>query len=259
MASAASTNVKPLILAGSKDVKASSTGAAVAASAGTAAAPVPIATLPRPKQHPYHHLLKQKKGMLIVIEGLSKSGRTTQAQALFTRLKQQGIQTNVLSLPYYSCATGALLAPVLRGTIPLSPEACHALLMANRLEMHQVIKEMLCSGTTVILDGYKYSSAAYSMAQSSDSKWCRVLEPDPFKPDLIFGLHVPVETCVMRDVFIETEEQEAGALEFQKNAQEHLFKMDVAWELVGGTLPEVDVHEMIYNRVRKTLAKRLLS
>lgn len=64
------------------------------------------------------------------------------------------------------------------------------------------MKKLLEEGVTLIVDRYSYSGIAYSAAKSElDIDWCYKTEIGLPKPDVVFLLHIPVETLQYREGF----------------------------------------------------------
>lgn len=79
--------------------------------------------------------IQSHAGLIIVLEGLDKSGKTTQAKMLFDYLlnKKPG-KVVLISFPDYSTQIGKLVRDFLDGKTKFSSETLHMLLAANRRE-----------------------------------------------------------------------------------------------------------------------------
>lgn len=129
------------------------------------------------------------RGRLILIEGLDRTGKTTQSQILLERLEPNA---TLIKFPERSTEIGQLIDKYLKDkSFELPDQAVHLLFSANRWEVSKKIQELLLRGTHVVLDRYVYSGIAYSAAKSvagMDRNWC--LQPDKglLKPDLTIFL-----------------------------------------------------------------------
>ncbi|AET38666.1 bifunctional thymidylate/uridylate kinase Ecym_3163 [Eremothecium cymbalariae DBVPG len=132
-----------------------------------------------------------RRGRLILIEGLDRTGKSTQATLLLQRLQPNA---QLIKFPDRTTPIGMLIDKYLtQETFELPDQAAHLLFSANRWELGARIKELLLIGTHVILDRYVYSGIAYSAAKNipgMDLAWCFQPDKGLVKPDLtIFFLH----------------------------------------------------------------------
>ena len=155
-------------------------------------------------------------GLLVVIEGIDGTGKSTLARQLAERLEQAGECVVLSREPTQGRYGRRLRDSAIAGR--LAPAEELELFMADRREhVDGLILPSLRSGKLVILDRYYFSTAAYQGARGFD--WHRILvENEQFAPDpdvLIF-LDLSVEESLKRihgrgestDSF-----EQAGALE----------------------------------------------
>lgn len=131
------------------------------------------------------------RGALIVLEGLDRSGKTTQASLLEQRLKSQGHAVKSLRFPDRTTPTGLIINSYLTSSASLPDHAIHLLFSANRWELAPTIASLLASGTTVVCDRYYYSGIVYSAAKRNPSlplSWARGPEVGLPRPDLVLFL-----------------------------------------------------------------------
>ena len=127
------------------------------------------------------------RGKLILIEGLDRTGKSTQSVKLVEKL---GPNASLLKFPDRSTQIGALINQYLtQPNFNLPDQAIHLLFSANRWEAAEKIKALLLEGKHVVLDRYVYSGVAYSAAKGTpgmDLNWC--LQPDLglLKPCLLY-------------------------------------------------------------------------
>ncbi|SCW00770.1 LAFE_0C11606g1_1 [Lachancea fermentati] len=163
------------------------------------------------------------RGKLILIEGLDRTGKSTQTEKLVELLKPNA---ELIKFPDRSTQIGGLINQYLTDSSFILPDqAIHLLFSANRWEVAEKLKLKLLAGTHVVLDRYVYSGVAYSAAKHTegmDLEWC--LQPDKglLKPDLtIFFVNESKDTT-SRDGFGD-ERYETSA--FQDQVREKFFEI----------------------------------
>lgn len=143
-----------------------------------------------------------KRGALIAIEGLDRTGKTTQTERLLSKLKELNIKHKLIKFPQRETQIGQLINTYLTDkSFELNDKAAHLLFSANRWELVEEIIHDLNNGITIILDRYVYSGVAYSAAKGLDFNWC--LNPDlglP-KPDVTIFLKFKKSENSNRDGF----------------------------------------------------------
>lgn len=116
-------------------------------------------------------------GKLIVIEGLDGSGKATQAQKLFEKLKEQGKQVIKVSFPDYSSNSSALVKMYLNGEFgsdpnQVNPYAASSFYAIDRFASYtKNWKKYYLDGGTVIADRYTTSNAIHQCAKLPKEQW----------------------------------------------------------------------------------------
>lgn len=152
--------------------------------------------------------------MLIALEGLDRSGKTSQCRLLEKRLKEAKIPVELIAFPDRSdhLLTGKPIKELLsrpakeakEGKTKASKEhdqAVHLLFAANRFEKAAQIREHLKTGKVVLLDRYILSGLAYSTAKGLDRKWCARADHGLPWPDITFYLTLDPEKASQRPGF----------------------------------------------------------
>ncbi|CCE63831.1 hypothetical protein TPHA_0F03510 [Tetrapisispora phaffii CBS 4417] len=135
-----------------------------------------------------------QRGKLILLEGLDRTGKTTQCERLVDILKETMKIEKVkqFKFPNRENEIGKLINGYLTNSSnSLSDQAIHLLFSANRWESINEIKNLLNEGYYVILDRYVYSGVAYSLAkevEGMDIDWCLNCDKGLIKPDLTIFL-----------------------------------------------------------------------
>lgn len=140
--------------------------------------------------------------MLIVFEGIDRSGKSTQCLRLYEYYLAQGNQVTLLRYPdRKSECTGALINDYLSKKIDLPLSAASLLLASNLWEMSKALTEALQNGKIIIMDRYTWSNVAYSTARGmSRQSYERIILGLP-KPDYIIFMDAEVETVTKRGDF----------------------------------------------------------
>ena len=111
------------------------------------------------------HPRQGRRGAFVVLEGLDRSGKTTQCKLLWQRLLQAGIAASCIKFPNRTTATGRIINDYLQSQQNLDDRAIHLLFSANRWEATHDLTKTLYDGTTIICDRYAYSGVAFSSAK----------------------------------------------------------------------------------------------
>ncbi len=140
-------------------------------------------------------------GKIIVLEGLDKSGKTTQAHLLHDYLNDKNPgQTVLFSFPDYSTKIGKQIRSFLDGKVQYNAETKHMLLSANKWEKKENILESLRSGKTIILNRYYQSNLAYGLANGLDFEWLSILDKGMPKEDVTIVLDISPRVSYLRSI-----------------------------------------------------------
>lgn len=130
--------------------------------------------------------MSNSRGRLILIEGLDRTGKTTQCTLI-----NKNLNFDYYKFPNRETPIGKIINEYLTQNMKLCDQSIHLLFSSNRWELQNEIKTKLDAGIDCILDRYVYSGLAYSAAKNikgMDLDWC--LQPDIglLKPDLTIFL-----------------------------------------------------------------------
>jgi dTMP kinase len=157
----------------------------------------------------------KKRGIFIVLEGLDRSGKTTQIENF---LMLCGDKTITLHFPNRYTEVGKLLDKYLKSEYNGTSEITHMLFSINRRECQDLIRETLNSGTNIICSRYSLSGIAYSLTNELDLNFCMNTEVGLINPDLTFFLDIDPKLALERNGYgIERYEK----LDFQIKTMEH--------------------------------------
>ncbi|XP_022831248.1 thymidylate kinase [Spodoptera litura] len=174
-----------------------------------------------------------KRGALIVIEGVDRTGKSTQAKTLVENLKKKNIQAEYTNFPARDTEVGKIINNYLQLKNELSDEVIHLLFSANRWERAKNIIKTLEAGVTVIVDRYCYSGVAFSAAKGLDLNWCKHPDVGLPKPDKVFFLTMPLDSIKQRNGF---GNERYEVLNFQRKVSEIYTKLkEDNWQVVDAS------------------------
>lgn len=169
-----------------------------------------------------NHQIKPR-GAFILLEGLDRSGKSTQCQMLVDYLNKRS-QSNHLSnnqraeqpdnqsnnescvlrrFPDRTTPIGKIINDYLTNSRDLSDQAIHLLFASNRWEANQGLIDCLKNGSSIVCDRYSFSGVAFTLAkfeqsddqsanpsnnQSIDFEWAWSPERGLIAPDLTIFL-----------------------------------------------------------------------
>ena len=171
------------------------------------------------------------RGALIVLEGVDRVGKSTQAVRLLEGLRSQSYSSHLMTFPNRSTPIGQIISQYLKGDQHLDDRVIHLLFSANRWEMRQELEQLLSSGTSVIVDRYAYSGVAYSAAKPSlDFEWCQQSDKGLPKPDSVLYLTASPDLITSRNGFGEEKYETKSFQEKVRNNYEKLREKD--WKVL---------------------------
>ncbi|KAJ3821398.1 P-loop containing nucleoside triphosphate hydrolase protein [Lentinula raphanica] len=161
-----------------------------------------------------------RRGAFIVVEGLDRSGKTTQTDHLRRRICEAGKEVLCVKFPDRSTPIGKMIDAYLHSQSDLDDHVVHLLFSANRWELAPTIISALEQGKIVLCDRYAFSGIAFSVAKSLPSlsslstpqtepssagklpsinlSWARAPDATLPSPDLTLFLDVSPEIALTR-------------------------------------------------------------
>ncbi len=147
-------------------------------------------------------------GKLIVIEGLDGSGKTTQSDLLFEKLKKEGKNPRLLSFPCYDDPSSALIKMYLNGELApdanqINAYAASVLYTVDRYASYR--KDWMnfyLDGGLLIANRYTTSNIVHQMCKLKKDEWdsyIEWLEDNEYnkigipRPDMVIYLDMPIE------------------------------------------------------------------
>lgn len=123
-----------------------------------------------------------KKGKLYVIEGLDGSGKGTQAELLFGKLKKKGIEVRKVSFPNYASDSSAPVRMYLRGDFGTDPSSVNAYAASSfyAVDRYAGYKAdwgpFYEEGGIIIADRYTTSNAVHQCSKLPEEEWDAFLQ-----------------------------------------------------------------------------------
>ncbi|XP_054812967.1 thymidylate kinase isoform X2 [Prosopis cineraria] len=189
----------------------------------------------------------EPRGSLIVLEGLDRSGKSSQSSRLVSYLEGQGVSAELWRFPDRCTNVGQMISAYLSNTSQLDDRAIHLLFSANRWEKRSLMETKLKAGTTLIVDRYSYSGVAFSSAKGLDIEWCKAPEVGLFAPDAVIFLDISPEKAAERGGY---GGERYEKLEFQKKvAETYKVLLDASWKVVDAGQSIEDVEKQLQDIV----------
>ncbi|CAN0187735.1 unnamed protein product [Pylaiella littoralis] len=179
-----------------------------------------------------------KRGAFILLEGVDRCGKTTQANLLVQGLKDAGHDACFMRFPDRATPIGHMINDFLQKTTDIDDRCVHLLFSANRWEAESAIRERLMAGTTVVCDRYAYSGVAFSASKPAglEVDWCKDPDRGLPAPDKILFLDISVEDAMKRGQFGEERYEKE---EFQRTVRATFLALmeedkaaGVEWQLI---------------------------
>ncbi|KAG6543207.1 hypothetical protein Mapa_015457 [Marchantia paleacea] len=185
----------------------------------------------------------EKRGALIVLEGLDRSGKSSQCRSLASFLRGRGQSVEEWRFPDRTTAIGQMISSYLSETSELDDAAIHLLFSANRWEKKNLMESTLRAGTSLVVDRYSYSGVAFSAAKGLDFQWCKTPEKGLPAADLVLYLDIQPEVAARRGEYgVERYEK----VEFQTRVASHYQAMrDSTWQIVDADQTVDEIQQVL--------------
>jgi len=190
-----------------------------------------------------------RKGKIIVIEGIDKAGKTTQAKLLQKKLRSKCVK---FDFPDYSTPVGKEIKKFLDGKRNYSDEVKMILLSANRWEKKAEIEKVVGKGTTIIMNRYYQSNLVYGMSKGLKLDWLLALDKGLPRADLVIVIDIKTNTLVTRskNSIVDTFEKDVELIrKVKKNYRILANKFN--WRIIDGEKSVEDVHDEVLKTVKK--------
>ncbi|MEW6141774.1 MAG: dTMP kinase [Chloroflexota bacterium] len=199
------------------------------------------------------------KRLFITFEGGEGCGKSTQARALYTHLKRQGIPVLLTQEPG-GTDLGRHIRDLLKRQVStsISPEAELLLFNASRAQLvSEVIKPALKKGMVVICDRFYDSTTAYQgYGRGLDLTAVKAVNDfgaGGLKPDLTILLDIPPERGLDRKGRSVEDRYEQEAVRFHKRVRAGYLKLarmePERWLVIDGRLKRREIADRIWERI----------
>ncbi|KAG2228867.1 hypothetical protein INT48_003155, partial [Thamnidium elegans] len=188
-----------------------------------------------------------QRGLLIVVEGCDRSGKSTQCDNLVKRLLGNGVDSELVKFPDRTTQTGKMIDSYLQQKSELDDHAIHLLFSANRWEAMKTLEEKLNSGKTLIVDRYAFSGVAFSSAKGLDLEWCRNPDIGLLTPDIVLFLDLPIDEAEKRGGFGDERYEKR---ELQMKVRDEFMKLkDDTWKFIDACQSKESVERDIWETI----------
>ncbi|OQR71462.1 thymidylate kinase-like [Tropilaelaps mercedesae] len=191
------------------------------------------------------------RGALIVLEGLDRTGKSTQTMRLVEELEKRGKHAEAWRFPDRSTPLGKVIGEYLQKTKDLDDRAIHLLFSANRWEKRAEMMNKLSQGITLVVDRYAFSGVAFSSAKAGlPLEWCRQPDVGLPKPDLVVFLYADIDVLKTRGGYgLERYENET----FQRAvANRYAELQDETWVRIDATAEPEHIAKDILSAVERS-------
>ena len=136
-------------------------------------------------------------GILIVVEGIDGSGKSTQIHLLEKWLKFSGLQVFLTEWNSSQVVKEITSKGKKKGKLtPTTFSLLHATDFADRFERN--IFPLLKAGYIVLADRYVYTAYARDIVRGCNPRWVKKIYEFAVKPNLVFYFRVPIKIAVDR-------------------------------------------------------------
>jgi dTMP kinase len=201
------------------------------------------------------------KGMFIVFEGMTGSGKKTHIKLIEKKLKNLGKEVTIIGFPNFETEIARLTKRV-----QLDPFTLSLIYAADRSQYQERIKALLEKGNIVISDRYSYSNFVYQSVKGVPLDWLIEIEKNVIKPSIVILVDVPVEMSMKRvqqaniedftkHEILERLQREKEFLEKIRESYLFLAKKDkeAKWFIIDGTKDLSENQEQIWNIIKTEL------
>jgi dTMP kinase len=191
-----------------------------------------------------------RRGSLIVIEGIDKSGKTTQSELLTKILAAKGIDCIRINFPDYSTPIGTEIKAFLHGKHNYPDEVKMMLLSANRWEKKNELVTWLKEGKVIVMNRYYQSNLVYGISKGLKLDWLKQLDKGMPKENLVIVIDIDPITSSKRSKSADLFESDFQLLRTVKKNYLAMARR-YRWVVVNGEKSREDLKGEIMSIVNK--------
>jgi dTMP kinase len=194
---------------------------------------------------------KEENGKILIIEGIDKSGKTTQSKLLYNFYQEIYLgQVGLLNFPDYNTRIGREIELFLQGNINYPAEVKHLLLSANRWEKKDEIERLRARNKILIINRYYQTNLVYGLANDLNFDFLFNLDLGLPREDIVIVLDIDPNVSYKRSVdnnFI-LDEFEKNLKFLQIVRQKYLFlAKKFNWHIINADMDKITIMKTIVN------------
>lgn len=197
--------------------------------------------------------MEKNKGKFIVLYGINNLGKTTQAEKLVEKLKNEGKEAEYLKYPIYKIKpSGEILNNYLRGKNEhnLTPKEAQIIYAINRSQYEKILLEKLESGINIIAEDYVGTGIAWGIGAGVNEQFLKKINSHLLKEDLgfLFDGKRFIESIE------ESHKHETNENLMNKVRDIHLkLAEEFDWVKINVNLSIEEIHKELYGKVKEII------
>lgn len=205
--------------------------------------------------------------MFICFEGIDGAGKSTQARMLYHRLKNAGVDVELVADPGTTKIGTSIRQILLDSDAPISPAAQMLLFSAARAELAAYIKSRLAGGVVVICDRWVLSTLVYQCELNQISRDLVLAvynETAQIRADICFLMDIDPELAASRmgqprDRYERSSfaEKQRMRQAYKRNAETNADACEI--HLIDASFDPQDTHAAVYDKFCAARLQRGLS
>lgn len=187
--------------------------------------------------------------MIIVLEGIDKSGKSTQANLLKERLSKD-YKVDIFSFPDYSTRIGQEIKAFLNNNVKYNARTRHLLFSANRWENKATLDELINNNDILILNRYYQSNIVYGLTDNLPLEWLETLDKGLPKEDITIILDIDEQTMRERTDTLDLFESDINKIRNVIRLYRELSKR-YGWLIINGNRNKEDINDEIVDIIMR--------
>lgn len=190
-------------------------------------------------------------GKFIVFYGINNLGKSTQAQKLVERLKNEDKKAEYLKYPIYELEpSGRMINNYLRegNKYGLSAREAQIIYTLNRTQYESKLKQKLEAGINVISEDYTGTGLAWGITTGVDEEFLKYINKHLLKEDLAFLFDG--ERFMEAQEKTHKHESNDGFMEKAREVHSRLGR-ELDWTTINANQDIEEIHEKIWEKVKK--------